>query len=163
MNDRELNAAYFALLYYDVPQVKISQYMYLSNIPVKSVVRVFEPFDWQPRALFSSAFCFGLTAANKLKNGSCILPGNVSPGKDIYCEKTNQTLWLAHFFKTQKPSGCGTTTRKCQLLMDTLSLPMDTHMRRHKNDHWIILFYLHTLAYWFHPGHDSVIQSTSVW
>ena len=35
-------------------------------------------------------------------------------------EKMNQVLQLACFSKTQKPTGCGTTTRKYQLLMDSL-------------------------------------------
>ena len=33
----------------------------------------------------------------------------------------NKALQLAHFFKMQKSTGCGTTTRKYQLLTDSLS------------------------------------------
>ena len=40
--------------------------------------------------------------------------------------KMNQAQWLAPFFRMQKPVGCGTTTRKCQALMD--SLPPLRHM-----------------------------------
>ena len=57
--------------------------------------------------------------------------------------KTNQVLQLACFSKTQKPIGCGTTTRKCQLLTGSLPPLGHTHIRMKIS---ILSFYLHFLA-----------------
>ena len=49
----------------------------------------------------------------------------------IMHRKTNQALQLAHFFKMQKLIGCDTTTRKCQLLTDSLP-PLNVHAQARK-------------------------------
>ena len=57
---------------------------YLSSIPLwTSIVWGFESFYSFSRAYFLSAFCSSKTTANELSNGSCILPGSVSPGSDV--------------------------------------------------------------------------------
>ena len=58
--------------------------------------------------------------------------------------KMNQVLRLARLFKSQKLIGCSTTTRKCQLLVDSLSSP-GTHARKGMKM-TIFLFYLHFLV-----------------
>ena len=115
----------------------------LSHIPLwKSVARVFESINWRLWAAFLSAVCFGMAAVNKLKNGSCTLPGSVSADNEVLStEKMKQVLWLACFFKMQKLIVVGTTTRKCWLLTRLSpspppSLPSDTCTYMHVNDHF---------------------------
>ena len=71
----------------------------------------------------------------------------------IMHRKTNQALQLAHFFKMQKLIGCDTTTRKYQLLVDSLPFPGHTNM------HFIYNFRYND----FYHGCNSVMQSTWAW
>ena len=69
-------------------------HVYLFIMPLwKSVVGIFESFYWWLRAPFLSAFCFSMTTVNELKNGSCILPGSISPGSDIL----SRGKWTKHY------------------------------------------------------------------
>lgn len=59
-----------------------------------------------------------MTAENELKNGNLRLASK--------CGKMNGEPQLASLCKMQKLTGCGTTTQKCQLLMDPLPFPRHT-------------------------------------
>ena len=121
--------------------------LYLSNIPLwKSVAWVCDSFYWWLRSLFSSAFHFGMSAANKLNNGSCILPGSVLPGRDIWSTgkwtkhydwstSLNYQSWLA-VAQPQENAGCWWN----------LSLPPDTCMHKQENDHFILFTFFGTMV-----------------
>ena len=128
---------------------------------------IFGIFLLVAEALFSPAFCFSMTTAKKLKKRSCILPRSLLPGSGVLSiGQVNQPLQMAHFFKMQKPTSCGTTTWICPLLAKPLSPPPpppDTHTHKHENDHFISLLQLHFLAWWFHHRRNRIIQSIWVW
>ena len=62
----------------------------------------------------------------------------------INCRKMSQALRLACCFQMQKPMGCGTTTRKCQLLTDFLPLPGNTHAQAWKLPFY---FFIHSFIF----------------
>ena len=132
MNDRELNAAYITSTNYGVPWVMISQYMHTCPIllslkvccisfwifllVVKGPVSISLPL-WYDRSQRTEEWRLHFARKHLTRKGHT---------------KMNQVLQLARSFQMQKPTGCGMTTRKCQLLTDSLSPPRHTH--RHEND-----------------------------
>ena len=139
MNNRELHRVYITSPYYGVPCVKISQYMYICPIFLSESLLSFWPFYWWPRGLFLSAFHFGITAVNKLKNGSSILPGKVSQrsdtlgmGKWTKCYDRPPSLKCKNQLagvQPQENAGCW-----------RLSPSPQTHTHRHENQNVITLF-----------------------
>ena len=139
MNNREFNATHITSSYYGISQVKFSQYVCICltfhseslcmNLWISLLVAEDPVFVSLP---------FGMTAANELRNGSCILPGNVSPGSDILsdgnwtkCFDWRAALkwksWLA-VAQPQENAGC----------LQTLSISPDTCTHWHKNDPFIL-------------------------
>ena len=134
MNDTEVNTVYTTPPRYGVPQVKISQYRYIC-LMVLSENLLYEflnlsaggrrPRFHQP---FTSAWPQQMNEEWKkhFANECLTRKWHIKP------RKMNQALQLAHLFKTQRLIGWDTSTRKCQLLTDSL-LPLN------KNYPFIIL------------------------
>ena len=108
---------------------------------LKVCLWVFESFYWWPRAPFSTAFHFGMTAANELKNGSCILPGSVLAESEVL----SMGKWTKHY---DWPASLKCKSRlavaqpqESVICWRTLSLPLNTGTHRYEHDHFII--YLH--------------------
>ena len=122
-------------------------WIFVHNIPLRqSVVQVFESFYRWQRAPFWSAFCFSITAVNDKKNGSCFLPGSDAWSAENLTKRNN---WPA-FLKCKK--------RKWLLLINCPPHPPpDLYKHRHKNDHFIISFYLRLL------GHDKLSPMCNGW
>ena len=123
MNDRELNAAYIITLYYGVPWVKISQFMYPGVMFIsESLLYGFLTFYSWPRAPVLVSLLLQHDHSKQTEECKLHFARKCLARKWwIKCRKMNQKLWLACFLKMQKPIDCGTTTRKCQLLMGTPS------------------------------------------
>ena len=107
-------------------------HVYLSNIPLKiSVVSewISASFKWWPRAeLFSTNLPLRHDCSEQTEEWKLHFAWKCLTRKwRIKCEKMNQALGLAGFFKMQKLIGCGTTVRKCQLLTDFLPPPGRMH------------------------------------
>ena len=135
MNDREFKAAYITSPYYWVPWEKISQYMDICPIFHSEILLQ----EFSNLSTFSSAFRFSMSAANELKNGSCILQGSVSAGSEVLITGK----WTIHYYWPASPK-CKSQLAVAQPHENascwwTLSLPSDTCMNSHENDHFNIL------------------------
>ena len=138
----ENSKQYNITLLWCTPGEDFTTHRYLSDIPPcrwKSVVQVFGSFYWWSKAKFSSAFHFSKTTANELKNQQKLhfARKRLSRKWGTKHGKMNKALRLGCFFKMQKPIGCGITTRKSQLLTDSLPPLRHTHMET-ENDHYFI-------------------------
>ena len=130
-------------MYYGELWVTISQHMYICPILLsESLLYEFLNLSTgghRPRFCQPSAS----TWSQWMKNGSCILPGSVSQGRDIL----SKGKWAKHYdwpaslkcrswlaaAQPQENVGCW-----------QIPPPPDTHMHRHENDHFINDHYYHS-------------------
>ena len=146
MNGWEFKVAYITPLHYGTTCVKICEYrifVWYSSLKV-CCMRFWIFLVVAEGSVFVSLplwhDCCEQTEEWKLHSARKCLSRNWS----IRCGKMNQVLRLVCFFKMQKLIGCGTTTRKCWLLMDSFPIPRTrahVHMKMA-----ISLFHLHFLA-----------------
>ena len=145
MKNREFNTAYTTSLYYGVPRMKISQDMDICLIFLsESLLYEFLNLStggWGPH--YCQPPVSIMTATNELKNGSCISPGCIPTKSDIL----STGKWTKHYdwptsFKCKSWLAVAQPQENASCWW-TLSLPPDTRMHKHENDHFIILLYLH--------------------
>ena len=105
---------------------------------------------------------FSMSAANELKNGSCIFQGSVSAGSEVLITGK----WTIHYYWPASPK-CKSQLAVAHLHENTgcwwtPSLPSDTCMQRHENHHFIIYslwrndFIMSIIAQYSLLGHDKL-------
>ena len=143
MNNIELNAAYITSPYYGVPRVKISHDMNACSI-------------FSLKVCCMSFWIFLLVTKGPvfvrllLRHDCGNLPGSVLPGSEVL----STGKWPASL-KYKKLIGCGTTTRKCQLLMDSLR-PPKTHTCK------LPFYCFNIVAFFFFFPHNDFIMGIIV-
>ena len=139
VNDGELNIAHITSQLYAVPWVKVSQHK-MSNIPLqKSVYEFLNLSNGGQGSVFINFLLRHYYSEWSEEWKSHFARMHLARKWHIKNGKINQVLRLACFFEVQKLIGCGTTTRKCWLLTDSLSSPAYRHIGRKMT----ILFHLH--------------------
>ena len=127
--------------YHGTPRVKVLQYMYICLIFFsESLLYEFLIFLPVAKGLVFVSLPLPHECSKWTEEWELHFPKKCLARKwHLKWGKMNQALPLAPFFTMQKPIGCGITTKKCYLLMNSLPPPRDTHTHRHENDHFNLL------------------------